>query len=165
MKPDPTKNSPFPGMKFAGPLVDLESLALEITLNEEWLGYMNDRVLKRINDLHGGRLAYLQFLPDEATGDVIMVPGASEKDYGAMEVKYSPTENGAFVNLRLAVKPLKIKKLRGRVRVFPLVERLAPNGKIYLACVTKDAETRPTQKRGAGEAAAGAQPEEKGKQA
>lgn len=140
-----TQGSPFPGLNFAGELDDIEELANEITMTEDWLAYLNRRLLVMSNANHPGRLTHVRFLPDIETGEVIMVP-CGKDDYGAEELKYSETENGASVNLRLAVKRFRLQKQSGRVRVFPVTERKAPDGQVYLAFVVKNSGTRPARK-------------------
>ncbi|MFZ5824555.1 MAG: hypothetical protein ACOY94_09525 [Bacillota bacterium] len=158
MSVDPTRGSPFPGLKFAGELDDLQDLKEEITMNEDWTGYLNQLVLNKLNENHPGRLSHLRFLPDPSTGIVILVPAQSPDEYGATEIRYTETENGALVNLRRAVQRLKVQKLAGRIRVFPVVARTAPDGKTYLAFVVKNSKSRPARKLKPGEqAAAGVQ--------
>ncbi|HLN62692.1 MAG TPA: hypothetical protein VK464_14190 [Symbiobacteriaceae bacterium] len=137
--------SPFPGLTFAGELDDLEDLEFEVTMTERWLGYLNLRVVQELNRLHPGRISHLRFLPDTAEGVVIIIP-AGEKEYGACELGYSDTENAATVNLRRAVKRFKLEKKAGRVRVFPVIEKNAPNGDKFLAFIVKNTETRPAKR-------------------
>jgi hypothetical protein len=137
--------SPFPGLSFAGELDDLASLPMEVTISDKWVGYINGRVLANLNELHAGRLSHLRFLPDKAEGHVIIVPG-EQGEYGAEKLEYSPTENGATVNLRLAVKRFDLAKQTGRNRVFEVFEKKAPDGSTYLAFLVKDSETRPARK-------------------
>lgn len=92
---------------------------------------------------------------------VIMVPTANANEYGAVPVEYTETENGATVGIRLAVKRCNVKAQKGRTHVFPITRRAAPDGKVYLAFVVKDAATRPVKVRSkTAHAAAGQQPAE-----
>lgn len=145
MASDPTKGSPFPGLSFAGELDDLQELGREVTMTEDWLGCFNLPLISLLNINHGGRVSYLRFLPAPDEGIVIMVP-CSKDDYGAMELKYSETEKGVLVNLRLAVKRFDLPRQAGRVRVFPVVDRQAQDGKTYLAFDLKNGTTRPARK-------------------
>lgn len=146
MTMDPHANSPFPGLSFAGEWDDLSELKMEIAMTEDWQGYLNRLVLVKQNELFPGRLNYVRFLPVPEAGEVIVVPADDPEEYGATEVKYTETETGAWVNLRLALKRLRVNKLQGRVRIFKVVERTAPNGKVYLAFVVKNSTTRPARK-------------------
>ena len=158
MSVDPSKGSPFPGLIFAGELDDLANQKLEITMTEDWVGYLNQRTLVTLNANHPGRLSHLRFLPDPDQGMVIMVPAQGESEYGAVEIRYTGTEHGAEVNLRRAVQRLKMQKQAGRIRVFPVVERTAPDGTTYLAFVVKNSKTRPARKvKPSEETAAGTQ--------
>lgn len=122
-------------------------------MNDTWLGYFNQKVLYAMNRLHPGRLAFLRFIPDPEEGMVIMVPGTDENEYGAVPLQYYQTENRARVNLRRALIRMKVPRLPGRIRVFPLVTRTAPNGKTYFALVVKEHTTRPNRKAKSGGAA------------
>ncbi|HYF95850.1 MAG TPA: hypothetical protein VD969_26835 [Symbiobacteriaceae bacterium] len=139
--------SPFPGLTIAGEMDDLLELPLEVSMTEKYAGYFNARVLAEFNRLYSGRLAYLQFVPDPATGDTIMLPAADEKAYGAVAVDYRPTENAAVINLRLPMKRLNVFPQPGRVHLFPVIERKAPDGKVFLAFATKGATTKPAVRR------------------
>lgn len=139
---DPKAGSPFPGLTFCGELDDLESQEMEVTMTEGWRGYINNRVLTKLNRLHPGTLTHLRFLPDPDTGTVIMVPAANAEEYGSVALEYGPTLNGAAINLRLAVKRMQIRSVKGRVQVFRVVERVAPGGQTYLGFIVKGAETR-----------------------
>ncbi|HEY3367721.1 MAG TPA: hypothetical protein VGK74_21905 [Symbiobacteriaceae bacterium] len=146
MAVDPQAGSPFPGLTFAGDLDDLEGLPLEVTMNDLWIGFLGQKMMVELNRLHPGRLAYLRFIPDTAAGMVIIVPGTSSTEYGAVEIQYSETENGAQANLRQALLRLKVVRQPGRVRIFPVITRQAPDGNSYLAFVVKDSATRPARK-------------------
>lgn len=142
---DPFKGSPFKDLAFAGELDDLMEVAREITMNEKWQGYLNQRVINELNTRYPGRLSHLRFIPDKEQGMVIILP-ASEGDYGAVELDYTSTESGAFINLRLALKRFTLQKQENRVRVFTITERQGDDGQGYPAFVVKNHETRPTRK-------------------
>lgn len=144
---DPRVGSPFAGLAFAGELDEFQTQLLEVTMTDRWKGYLNQRVLNEFNQLYPGRLAFLRFIPDPDQGMVIMVPTANGSDYGAMPVEYTDTENGAFVNVRLAVKRCNVVTIRGRTHVFPVTRRTGGDNKPYLAFVVKDAATRPSRQR------------------
>ncbi len=120
---------------------------LEITMTEENEGYCNLRTLLAVGANYSGRLTHLAFLPDPAEGHVIMVPvPASMAGVDGVEaLKYSATENGATVNLRLALLQMKVERKKGRVISFPIVTRTAPNGVDYMALNTKALKTRPSR--------------------
>lgn len=158
---DPRVGSPFPGLTFAGELDDLQTLPMEVTMTEDWKGWLNGKVLNEAKTIYGGSLTHFRFLPDVGAGQVVLVPARDEKEYGAVAVQYSPTMNGAEVNLRWALKRFPYKWPKERVYAFPVVTRTAPNQRQYLALVVKDPAARPARKRSAspaapaGEAAAG----------
>lgn len=139
-------DSPFPGLTFAGELDDLESAPLEIPMNADWIGYINVRILAMIQALISYQLRYLRFLPNVEEGCVILVPTKDAQAYGAEEVKYSETEKGATVNLRLAVKRFNLQKSKDRVRIFAVFEKKAPSGERFLAFRVKESGTRPARK-------------------
>lgn len=145
-KPDPGAGSPFPGLKFAGELDDLNEIPLEVTMADRYEGYLNTRVLDLFNPLVNGKLLHLRFIPDPQAGEVIMVPSQSDKEYGATPLNYTPTTNGAEVNLRLAIKRMRFPIMKGRTYTFPVSTRTAPNGQVYPVLVVKDAENRPTRR-------------------
>lgn len=158
-KPDPHVGSPFPGLSFAGELDDMNETPLEVTMSERYEGYMNFRTLELFEPLVSGKLLFLRFLPDVEQGEVIMVPGSSANEYGATPVNYTPTLNGAEINLRLAVKRMRFPVMKGRTYTFPVSTRRAPDGKVYPVLKIKEAESRPTRKvRQNGSASAEAAP-------
>lgn len=146
MDPKDPKASPFPGLTIAGEHDDLVDLPNEITMTEDWIGWLNQLLLSNINENSPGRLSHVLFVPDTEAGEVIIMR-CNHNNYGATEVKYTETENGATVNLRLALKRFKLQKQPGRIRVFPVTERKAPDGQICVAFSVKNSETRPARKR------------------
>ena len=137
----------FPGLTVAGELDDLMSLPYEIPMTEDWLGYFNLRVLDAVTTYYGSKQNFFRFVPDPATMEVIILAARDEQEYGAQPVKYVETENGAYVSLRLPLKQLKVNKLAGRVRTFPVMTRTGADGKTYLAFSVKNATNRPVRSK------------------
>lgn len=148
MPTDPTKGCPFPGLSYAGPMDDVKAMDLEIPMSESWLGYLNERLMMELQRLHPNHpLRYVQFVPDVAGAQTMIVPAADEHAYGAVKVEYSPTENNATINMRTAVQAHRLPVLKGRTRVFQVTFRKGSDGKEYLAVMINDRESRPAQKR------------------
>lgn len=141
---DPRVSSAFPDLRIAGPLDDVEAAPMEITMTEDWLGYCNIAVMGKLNELSPTRITHVQLIPDLVNSLVMVVP-CDETAYGATEVKYSPTESGAMINLRLGVQALKISKLADRVRIFKVTTRPGANGVTYVAFSTKGSKSRPAR--------------------
>ncbi|HWI62183.1 MAG TPA: hypothetical protein VNT75_10125 [Symbiobacteriaceae bacterium] len=135
----------FPGLTVAGDLDDLMSLPNEIAMTEDWLGYLNLRVLATAIEYYGAKPNFVRYVTDPVTMEVIIIHAKDENEYGAQPVKYVETENGAYINLRLPLKQLKINKLPGRVRTFRVTMRSGADGKPYLAFSVKDAKNRPVR--------------------
>lgn len=162
LQPEPFQTAEaFPGLVIAGELDDLNGLPKEVTMTEDWMLYMNAWVMSELGATYEPRPAWLRFLPDPATKDVIVLPAKDGNEYGAQEVRYVETENGATVNVRLALKKLQVPRLPDRVRIFPVITRKGNDGKMYVAFSVKDGSTRPVQKR---KPADGAQSANKGDQ-
>jgi|GEM_PF-2530355 len=140
-------DSPFPGLRWATSADDVTSMKMEMTMSEKNEGYLNLRLLSALSSGFSGRLTHLGFIPDPENGQVIMVPLPARQAGvdGVEELKYSDTENGATVNLRLALLQMKVEPKKGRVIAFPVVTRTAPNGVDYLALDTRALTTRPSR--------------------
>jgi hypothetical protein len=141
---DPRISAAFPNLRIAGPLDDIEAAPLEVTMTEDWIGYLNIAVMGKMNELCPSRITHVQLLPDVKSNLVILVP-CEPTDYGAAELKYSATEAGALVNLRLAVQALKVTKLANRVRIFKVTTRPGSDGLTYVAFSTKSPKSRPAK--------------------
>jgi len=126
---------------------EIAELPLEITVDEDWVGYCNARVVTRMRELHEGPMTHLLLVPNSAEKWVALVPTADGDAYGAVSLAFTETENAAKVNVRLGLRGVKVSKLKGRVRVYALKEVAAPNGRSYLAIDTSRSSSRPTQGR------------------
>lgn len=141
---DPRISPAFPNLRVAGELDDLEATPMEIAMTEDWIGYLNVAVVGKMNELSPTRFTHVQLIPDPAANMVMLVPCESTA-YGATEVKFSPTEAGALLNLRVAVQALKVTKLSNRVRIFKVTTRPGADGRSYVAFSTKPSISRPAK--------------------
>lgn len=137
----------FPGLVVAGELDDLQDMPLEVSMTDDWLAYFNLRVMTEAGRLMVGRINYVLLVPDPVAGQVMILQAKDKDQYGATEVKYVETENGAWINLRLAMKQLGVSRQKDRVRIFPVTFRPGADDKKYLALSIKEGVSRPVQKR------------------
>lgn len=133
----------FPGLEVVGEQDDVLKQPLEVTMTEDWKGYMNEHIMMHVAKYYVGRIIYWRFLPDPVNSQIIFVQAQSDKEYGATKVEYSETESGTTTNLRQPMQKLGVKRLVGRVRSFKLVVRIGADNKEYLALTLVDSTSRP----------------------
>ncbi len=97
----------------------MQNYPTEITVTDDYQGYLNPRVTAIVDQLSGSHVTHVKFIPLREDGYVIVVPAVPDEP-GATELVRSKSLRTGTVPMRVALRDFALEFPSGRKLKFPV---------------------------------------------